>query len=432
MKIIPLCMLMLALQSTPVVWENTANAPPGAREQARVVLDLDTAVVAERDILSGGPCSMEIAAYDKASGALLWQDTLPTPGVKGFLAKSGTTVFAAVNTATSPYAIMVRAYDPAGHALWTSTVNSSDQIQGLSASMGRVTVIGSRVEPGTQYTQGFISTLDATTGAPVWEALIDNGPDSTYVWEVDANASTVVTYSQKVLAGTNTRTPYIEARSASTGALLWHISEGAPPSVTALTINQGHVYAIGATAGPKAAIVAIDAAAGSILWQENSVPGAFYGLAANASQVVVAGIESKPDGAQGARIESHNPDTGALVWSDVTPTTAAPNGTYGSDYFQSVAVDATGVYAVGISASFIQTSILYTEAMIRAYQPSGHLRFDDRSHHSTNTSNYSFWSHVTIQGQYLMTAGAASDGATPAATVRVLDILATQKKPRPR
>jgi hypothetical protein len=142
----------------------------------------------------------------------------------------------------------------------------------------------------------------------------------------------------------------MEKRSLSDGHLMWvqvdNPSVGAD-SIWSVSGDVSGIYAVGYDSSPGDLEWRIEKRSltdGTLLWTQTSNPSAgadfAYGVAVDASGIYVVGIDNSP-GNNEWRIEKRSLSDGKVIWTQ----TSNPSG--GVDWALGVATDASGIYVVG-------------------------------------------------------------------------------------
>ncbi len=189
----------------------------------------------------------------------------------------------------------------------------------------------------------------------------------------------------------------IEKRSLGDGSVIWAQTENPIADqnrARCIAIDASGIYVAGSEALPgpdlEWRIEKRSLTSGAVIWTQTSNPSAgpdyANGIAVDATGVYVAGLDA-PDGSDWEwRIEKRSLTTGALVATFGTAGVVQENpSTSTSDQAEDVAVDASGLYVIGvddITGSYewrIEKRSLTTGALITTFGTGGIVREDPSS-----------------------------------------------------
>ena len=352
-------------------------------------------------LLLVGMCQVPSLAWS-AVGTLLWQDRLDV--ATGFdtanssaLAKRQLFVAGAVTNAGGNSDWLVRAYDrKTGALLW------QDQLDRAGRRDAAVAVVADR---GLVFASGYVTNAsgnrdlmvrayEARTGTLRWENQFDRAgrrdePDRLNLAVADGR----VLVGGRAAKSDGTADWFVRAYDTQTGFLLWQdfFDGGNFDHNVALAIDSGRVYASGVTTDKNIVrhftVRTYDAGTGAVLWQDQVPTGnpGFFFVTDVAWQIVARGrrvvaVGSIGDGANKIRlaVRAYQAETGVLLWSDLLDSGA------GSDVAFGVALDENGVFVAGSGgAACSSTNASNCNWLIRAYDlKNGKLRWAKEFDHA--------------------------------------------------
>jgi len=236
------------------LWEDVANKGRDDFVQAIAAGPLGVYVVGYGGNVDASPLDFLVRAYDKASGALLWEDQVDNGGddVAWRVATQGQMVFVAGSTSSSPsepWNMILRAYDAlSGNLAWES-VYPNALPSALAVSNGSVYVGGSN----------FLVAYNSLTGKLIWSKA---SPDTI----VDL----AVTDSRIFAAGSLLRA------YDGTGDLVWEVPAAEGESAHAIELSGDVVFLVGAKSQPEQLesseflVRAYSAESGNLVWEDLS------------------------------------------------------------------------------------------------------------------------------------------------------------------
>lgn len=236
-----------------------------------------------------------------------------------------------------------------GATIWSRTTNPG-QVWGLARSGNSLIAVGNDTNSGAWA----FEKLSATTGATFWTVTFDPNPAGTNDTAISVAADSTYFY----VAGSDW-TPgvprwVIQKRSIGNGSLVWSQTPavGAGPAVPhGVGVDANSIYISGyiTVSGDRQWLIERrNKVAGTMVWQKfTNLPGdtaGASGLAIDGTSLFIAGYDNQlsPNNTQW-RLEKRNTANGALQCN------GALNSTPGPDQANAIAVDATGVYLVGLN-----------------------------------------------------------------------------------
>ena len=248
--------------------------------------------------------------------------------------------------------------------IWEQTSNPSaenDEALSVAVDDTGVYIVGNDVSPGEAIDQWRIQKRNLTDGSIIWEETSDPSPASEMPLgvSVDDTGIYVVGYDQSPSSGIQWR---IEKRSLTDGSLIPSFGTGgvatSHPSTSddeasGVAVDETGIYVVGFDQSPGDYEWRIEKRSltdGSIIWEQSSNPSArddyAFGVAVDASGVYIVGIdESLGMTDHEWRIEKRSLTDGSIIWEQPS------NPGAGDDRALGVAVDGTGVYIIGFDWS---------------------------------------------------------------------------------
>lgn len=264
-----------------------------------------------------------LAAYDGATGGLVWDDVYSAPWIDGL------------------HAVAV-------HAL-----------------TGRVVAVGESAHQNNIYDDGFAALaigVDAASGARAFAIELDGptavGEDAGTAVTVSADGETVYVAAKVVGKRGESTDVEIVAYDAGTGAVRWATRVGedtcCAETVEDLVATPTRVFALGTTyrrdTHANWLVASLDAATGAVAWIQVLDTDGFhdYGadlaLTGDGSTLVATGTTAKGWwSATNATVRALDSDTGSVLW------TADYDGGHGRDSARSLALDETTAYVAAVS-----------------------------------------------------------------------------------
>jgi hypothetical protein len=321
-----------------------------------------------------GACDLAVAAYDAGTGTLLWEDLSDLaggPDVAFAVAAADGRVFAAgaATTATGDTALWVRAYDAAtGELLWEDlldTPGGDDQALSVAVQGNSVAVAGvvagdasCDVEAGSGNCDFAVRVYDAAAGALAWEDRLDGSGFYDF-------ASSIAVRGQEVLVGGGVGTDaacsprtlsgdcdlLLRTYDVRSGALDWQVQRDAAggfDSVFAVAVGAGVFLAAGASesagTGLDFLVQAYDVRSGALRW-EDRVDGAggdewATSLVARGPIAVAGGWISGNGG--DLEVRAYDAADGSLRWED------RHDAAGGTDFAYGVALGSGRVASAGL------------------------------------------------------------------------------------
>ena len=194
------------------------------------------------------------------------------------------------------------------------------------------------------------------------------------------------------------------------GVVIWTRTETPPGSghvaASGVAVDGTGVYVVGFDRTPGNDEWRIEKRSlgdGSVIWTQTEKPSAGQNqaryIAIDATGVYVAGVDNVP-GNDEWRIEKRSLTTGAVIWTQTS------NPSTGSDDPKGIAVDATGVYVVGrdVATSFpdwewrIEKRSLTTGALVTTFGTAGVVQENP----STPTTDYADGVAIDASGLYVV------------------------------
>ena len=238
------------------IWEDVANKGRDDFVQAIAAGAHGVYVVGYGGNVGPAPLDFLVRAYDKTSGALLWEDQVDNGGddVAWRVATQGQMVFVAGSTSSSPsepWNMILRAYDALSGKLAWESVYPNALPSALAVSNGSVYVGGS----------SFLVAYNSLTGELIWSKTL-----------TDTILDLAVTESRIFAAGSLLRA-YDE-----TGDLVWEVSPAEGESAQAIDMSGDVILLAGTKAQPyplessEFLVRAYGAESGNLLWEDLSHP----------------------------------------------------------------------------------------------------------------------------------------------------------------
>jgi len=240
-----------------------------------------------------------------------------------------------------------------GSLIWSQASNPStgnDGANSVALDGSGIYIVGYDSSPGN--VQWRIEKRNLTDGSLIWSQVNNPsaGSDEAYSVAVDSSGIYVVGYDRS--PGIDDNEWRIEKRSLTDGSLIW--SQVNNPSTAddrarGVTIDASGIYVVGDDESPAEhdwewRIEKRSLTDGLILWTQTANPSAgddgIRGVAVDASGIYAVGYDHSP-GNYEWRVEKRSLTDGSLIWSQVSN----PSGE--ADIAHSVAVDASGIYMVG-------------------------------------------------------------------------------------
>jgi hypothetical protein len=240
---------------------------------------------------------------------------------------------------------------PAGEIIWTQTNNpseGSDRAYGVAVDASDIYVVGYDESPGN--TEWRIEKRSLATGSLIWSQASNpsTGNDGANSVALDGSGIYIVGYDSSP-GNVQWR---IEKRNLTDGSLIWsqvnNPSAGSDEAYS-VAVDSSGIYVVGYDRSPgiddnEWRIEKRSLTDGLILWTQTANPSAgddgIRGVAVDASGIYAVGYDHSP-GNYEWRVEKRSLTDGSLIWSQVSN----PSGE--ADIAHSVAVDASGIYMVG-------------------------------------------------------------------------------------
>ena len=247
-----------------------------------------------------------VTALNAATGASLWQATLPgavlgTPSVQDGL------VLVAISegTARRHKGFVVALNATTGATVWMRSVGNLG-VPSLASST-TVTTTGDRAY--VTLASGQVEALGIKHGFKVWMSAVLPGC---------AVSQPSVAHGLVVVGGGGTD---VSALHASDGTVAWHDALGPGCGESSANwlpaISQGTVYA-----GLLSGAAALNLASGAVVWQNTSVTGLFFPLSVTGNAVIVG-----PDG--GDSLAALRRSDGSVLWQSALAGQVAGTATFG-------------------------------------------------------------------------------------------------------
>lgn len=267
---------------------------------------------------TSGNADLLVRAYEKASGALLWERQVDLTGhfdagfaVATFPLEDVVFVAGGGGNASNQPVFLVRAYDASSGSLWWADQRDFGYALAMAAdhatfeTRGKVFVAGYGV---------FVRAYNAYTGAVLWEDSGRNVGGWASAITVANGRVFVAGYFFQAMPGngsSNISGSLVRAYDAVTGALLWEnrfdvdLASANYSHATAVTAANGRVFVAGLTntnPWPDAdlRVRAYSAASGALLWEDRYDRGGGLdiatALAYDGGRVIAAGITTDPWG----------------------------------------------------------------------------------------------------------------------------------------
>ncbi len=272
-----------------VIWETTAAPSYGCPQIAAHDGRVFTFALGTRETEGGTASFPVVRAYDVASGSAVWESTGGDGfnpgefGPTGIAAAAGRVftieqVFPGSFLPPGPAAIS--AYDAAsGAPLWRQTIPSGEieqhVLHAVAAGNGVAVVVGTRLResaPGERRIETMVRAYDGRTGELLWEDSHDRSPDLDEARVVVVRRQRVIVASTAWFVSSPPMT-VIRAHSATTGALLWQREETGHTARTA-DLRRGRLVVLTRDLDlTHGALLAYDVRTGRELWQRR-VPNA--------------------------------------------------------------------------------------------------------------------------------------------------------------
>lgn len=233
-------------------WSSTENvrwrtAVPGLGHSSPIVWKDHLFITTARD----GGTSMWMLAYDRRTGKLLWETTVPSSGVEHIYPKNSHASATPVTDGQFVYASFgthgLAAFDFAGKLVWHRDFGELNNYHGSAGSpvLYKDRVFLYQDHRGTSTLSSFVAAFDAKTGKTIWWK--DRG--ETTGW---GTPIVITTGTRDELIVSSMRRVY--AYDPATGADLWTVSGNTVEVIPTPVVGHGLVFAASGRAGPTLAI----------------------------------------------------------------------------------------------------------------------------------------------------------------------------------
>ncbi len=183
-----------------------------------------------------------------------------------------------------------------------------------------------------------------------WAEVSNPSTSGDAAWSVAADASGIYVVGYDHSTGLNDSEWRMEKRNLNDGSIIWaHVSNPSTGEDWAMSVavDSSGMYVVGYDSSPvdlEWRIEKRNLVDGSLIWMQTANPSrgddTAFGVAVDASGVYVVGVDSAQANSEW-RIEKRNLNDGSLVWAQVS------NPSAGEDWAWGVAVDSSGIYVVG-------------------------------------------------------------------------------------
>jgi outer membrane protein assembly factor BamB len=320
-------------------------------------------------------CLLAIAAATDASAfpvkrpqvTTLWEDRSPGGGSGTAVVTQGRRVFAGgTELSDSGDVDFVRAYESTtGDQLWEYRAPSVAGNAVVLAELGTRVFVARGNEP--------IRAHDGRTGDVVWET------------DAGLSAASITAAAHRVIVTGTEFTPTVEcgpfgceavtafsaavsALDARSGRLLWRFRSS--PTVTTFSAafaanSTKGLVAVAGEAGGRFAVWVFDAGTGESVWEDvGDSAGAAFAVTNTVSAIAVAGTTIR-DAQDSLFIRAYDRDTGELLWeTDVVPTRNVEG------HFTALASDGERLFAGGTTGNLIvQAHDLHTGRLLWRQEP---------------------------------------------------------------
>jgi len=233
-------------------WSSTENvlwrtAVPGLGHSSPIVWKDHLFISTARD----GGARMAMLAYDRRTGKLLWETTVPSSGIEHIYPKNSHASATAVTDGQFVYASFgthgLAAFDFSGKIVWHRKVGDLDNPHGSAGSpvLYKDRLFIYQDHRGTSTVGSFVAAFSTKTGDTIW-------------WK---DRSEVVGWGTPTVISTGTRDELIVssqrkvyAYHPDTGAELWTVTGNLYEVIPTPVVGHGFVFASSGRAGPTLAI----------------------------------------------------------------------------------------------------------------------------------------------------------------------------------
>jgi len=233
-------------------WSNTENVlwrttTPGLGHSSPIVWKDHLFITTGRD----GGTRLSMLAYDRRSGKLLWETTVPSSGVEHIYAKNSHASATAVTDGELVYASFgthgLAAFDFDGRMVWHRDFGELNNYHGSAGSpvLYKDRLFLYQDHRGTSSLSSFVAAFDAKTGKTIWwkDRAETTGWGTPIVITTGTRDELIVSSMRKVYA-----------YSPETGDELWTVSGNTMEVIPTPVVGHGFVFASSGRAGPTFAI----------------------------------------------------------------------------------------------------------------------------------------------------------------------------------
>ena len=344
------------------LWVQTENPSSQSDSALAVAVDQSGIYVCGAD-MSLGDSAWRIEKRHLTDGSLVWVQTSdPSPGNDSPLGAavdaSGIYIVGPeFSTGDAGWRIEKRSLED-GSLLWAQTSNPSqgyDSAYEVAADTSGVYVVGwDRSEGDDQWR---IEKRNLNDGSLIWVQTVNPGPldDNALDVAVDASGVYIVgaEYHEVVSPGYREVSPHlrVEKRATTDGSLIWVETVAESSAAWAVSVDSTGIYVVGANVFLEEGEWRMEKRSlmdGSLIWVQESNPSSGYNVAyevaVDASGIYAVGRDEAPGDKQW-RIEKRSLKDGSLIWAQTN------NPSSGEDWAWDAAVDTSGVYVVGFDTS---------------------------------------------------------------------------------
>jgi hypothetical protein len=240
-----------------------------------------------------------------------------------------------------------------GSVIWATTTDFSiniDIARSVTVDNTGVYIVGNDASPGGLNNQWRIEKRNLNDGSLIWSVTSNPSDDNDVPYSVAVDSTGIYVVGYDSSPGSSNSQWRIEKRSTSTGALIWYATSNPSSgydSAQSVAVDSTGIYVVGSDSSPGNSQWRIEKRSlndGSLIWSVTSNPSSAsdwaQSVAVDSTGIYIVGVDSIP-GNYEWRIEKRNLNDGSLIWS----VTSNPSSGYDEPY--SVAVDSSGIYVVG-------------------------------------------------------------------------------------